>query len=1599
MTQGTGARQGPGRGGRRWRMGLVGLLALVVLAALWMGWRAWLAPTRVALVNYPEFQAARIIQAAPGVFASARVLPLGELGQARRHDLVLVFGRGLKLDEAQAQQLRAAGAAGTPIYVDGATNPQHDLLTNLRGADLDAVTGYLRGGGPVNYARLQTYARSALGGKHLFTASVEPPQPMPQDVFFHLADEAVFTDFDSFGQHLKKQPGWKPNRPRLALLTSVPGPFNANRDHVDAVIRAFEARGFEVVPIAAIRQRLAFLQQADPAAVVYMPHGRLTLGQADEARQWLAARNIPLFAPVSVFTEADEWLADPRGFDGGLLTMSVTLPEIDGATTPMAIAAQFRGEGGLRVFRALPERLERFADLVQRTVALKRKANADKKLAIYYYKGPGQSALVAGDLEVVPSLYALLKRLQAEGYRVDGLPATEAAFARLLQARGPNIGPYAKGDFASFLRDADPAWVSAAQLNGWCGKQIVQALCDQVARQFGAAPGAYLSDGNGDEGRVAVARVPLGHVVLLPQPLPGIGEDTFKLVHGTQLAPPWPYVASYLWTREVFGADAVMHFGTHGSLEFTPHKQVALSDRDWPDALIGNVPHAYLYTMGNVGEAMIAKRRSYATIVSHLTPPLREGGAQSGHKELAGLLQTWGGADSPAIQRQYAQDIQRQAVALGLHRDLSFDAQAPWTDEQLARLADHMETVENARITEGLYTLGTPYAPQALDSTARLMSLDALVQALAELDVARGTVRREQLDSSAWLARTYRPRAEALIAQAQRGESVDQVLAQAVKPEELRRAEAWQAAQRRPGDDEIVRGFIAMGESRSAGRKPDVAIDEAALRQHLARALADPKKREFLEGLRSDQKLKHALRALDPESLQTARTVAKAIPAMAEALEIATGPEVKPLLSAMQGEAMRQKILGWLAEPELQASVEAEAGRARQALQGQARAHEGALQAAEATPDAQAARRRVDALDASAQAQLQAALRFWQQAPDLQAPWPSRRQEAATGIALLTKELERRAAERAEQERRFAQAVLALRARVQAIPHDRGLLAGSPARELDALTNALAGGFTPPSSGGDPLINPLALPTGRNLFAIDAEKTPSEQAWTVARQLVDQMLAQHRAAHEGQWPNKVAFTLWAGDFIHTEGSSIAQILYLLGVSPVRDPFGRVSGLRLIPREELGRPRIDVVVQTSGQLRDLAASRLYLINQAVAMAAQAREQDNAVAQGVQAVERALKERGASPADARRFSAARVFGGVNGNYGTGIMGMVEAGDRWQERSEVARTYLGNMGAAFGEGDLWGAFQPGAFEAALAGTQVVVQPLESNTWGPISLDHVYEFMGGLSLAVQEVTGQEPAAYFSDFRNAARPTMREAGAAIAVEARATVLNPAYVEAMAKGGASSAEVFAETFRNLYGWNATRPSAIAPELWDALHDTYVRDARGLGVHAFFERANPYALQEMTAVMLETARKGYWQPGDARLHEVARLHADLVGRFGASGTEFVNDNAALRGFIAGRLAPQERKAYDDALQGANLGVAVDTRQATVLRKEGDAPAAGKSAAGTNATPERRPGAAQPAETMALRPGASAVAVLIGALLALAVLVFWLRRRHADAGART
>ena len=440
-------------------------------------------------------------------------------------------------------------------------------------------------------------------------------------------------------------------------------------------------------------------------------------------------------------------------------------------------------------------------------------------------------------------------------------------------------------------------------------------------------------------------------------------------------------------------------------------------------------------------------------------------------------------------------------------------------------------------------------------------------------------------------------------------------------------------------------------------------------------------------------------------------------------------------------------------------------------------------------------------------------------------------------------------------------------------------------------------------------------------------------AWEKGKDLAEATIRMYRKVHGDSIPRKVSYTLWSSEFIETGGATIAQVLYMLGVEPVRDPFGRVTDLRLIPSEELGRPRIDVVVQTSGQLRDLAASRLFLIGRAVKMAAEARDDayPNYVAQGVTESERHLVDKGVSPKEARELSTSRVFGGVNGNYGSGIQSMVEAGDRWEDTKEIASTYISNMGASYDSEEQWEQMREYAFEAALTQTDVVVQPRQSNTWGALSLDHVYEFMGGMNLAVKEVTGKEPDAYLSDYRNRNNARMQEVKEAIGVESRTTILNPEYIKEKLKGGAGDAAVIAETVTNTYGWNVMKPDAIDDELWNDIYDTYIADKHTLGVREHFEKANPAAIEEMTAVMLESARKGLWKATPRQLATLAQMHTEVVERHGAACTGFVCDNAKLRDFIASKAPAASAAAYKSAVAEARAEN-VSKEDGKVMKKE-------------------------------------------------------------------
>ena len=325
----------------------------------------------------------------------------------------------------------------------------------------------------------------------------------------------------------------------------------------------------------------------------------------------------------------------------------------------------------------------------------------------------------------------------------------------------------------------------------------------------------------------------------------------------------------------------------------------------------------------------------------------------------------------------------------------------------------------------------------------------------------------------------------------------------------------------------------------------------------------------------------------------------------------------------------------------------------------------------------------------------------------------------------------------------------------------------------------------------------------------------------------------------------------------------------------------------------------------------------LIDRAVRLAASdpSTDHENYVAEGNVAATKALIKSGFSPEEAKKLANARIFGGGNGeDNGPGVGQMAQSGDKWEDPAAVAEAFIRSRGTLYTE-ENWGVNIPGVYRAALQNTDTVVQSRSSSAWGPLSLDHVYEFTGGANLAIRHITGKEPEVYFNDLRTPGQAKVQTGAQAVMSEARTTVLNPKYIREMMEEGPTGANTFAAYFSNTYGWEVTKPDMIQDYLWEEYKKVYVDDSLKLGVKEYFEKKNPYAYQEMTAIMLETIRKGYWKADEATVRQIAALHAELIQKHTPGCSGFVCNNAKLKDMIADKLSddPQAAAAYKEAIR--------------------------------------------------------------------------------------
>ncbi len=1512
------------------------LLLILIIGGGFLFYQKNISPTRIALVSFPDFMVEKMERSNNNPWVKLSSISLDDLHKIEKYDLVIVRGHGVNIQPEQLARFREASEKGVKIFASDITNPEYDV-TNLFGKERDYFSDLLENKCTKNFQNLFSYTRKEFDKKHFFNTEYSDAVILPDDFYFHANDDQVFGTIDEYEDYYKKNGFYKEGAPRVALLAGHINIQNSNPEHSVKLIEGLEKQGMNVYPISSFGpKKIQMLKDCKPDLVIFRPHGRIAMGQQNKAIDWLKENNIPVLAPLTVFDEYDKWLPNQQGMYGGMLSMSVMMPELDGAVVPYAIIAQFKGESGNIIFDAIPDRMDDFCEITANWLKLQRKKNSEKKVAIYYYKGPGQNALVASNMEVLPSLYNLVKSLKDEGYNVDGLPDKEEEFESLLMKKGPVLGPYALGTFDNFLKNGNPELIEKSEYEAWCRNNLPEDLYQQVVNEYGEAPGEYMSVEKDNKQYIAVARLQFGNVCLLPQTLPGIGTDTQKLVHGTKNPPPHAYIASYLWMQYGFKADAVMHFGTHGSLEFTPGKQVALSNYDWPDRLIGNIPHSYFYTISNIGESIIAKRRSYATLLTYLTPPFMKSGLHNELDELSQKLGNYSNLPAGPVKEQYAHSIKELAESQNIHRAIGLDSTKNYTPEDIHKVHEYLEEIEEEKVTAGLYTMGITYPENKLKETVSLMTLDPVAFGLAELDGLRGKIQPKQAQDNLFVSEHYRPKAQKAIQAVLNGQDEKTIVKTLLSSKEIDEAHEWKKQNR----------FHSMGAMMHAhGSSKAKSDDEKVLTDLVVELSEEEKNTRYIKNLESDKVFEKSSQMLDlgyrAKTVKLAEKMKKTAPDMYEEISIGSQEKMLELLKMMQDSVVRAKVLSLINDEGLKERIEAQKEQALKEKAQTASQPENIRLLERVFSSAPEMISKTD--DKNKLRAITGILTFYKENTEC---FSYCGKEVAAKLGRLSKQenwnstLEKalsffndRIDDIKRKEELYATAVLKVENSIFSIKKHYDNLANSPKAELASAANAFNGGYTTPSSGGDPVANPAVLPTGRNMYSVNAEATPSEESWAVGKKLAESLLENEYKA-KGRYPQKVSFTLWSTSFISTEGATIAQILYMLGVEPVRDGFGTVRNLRLIPAETLGRPRIDVVVQTSGQLRDLAASRLSLIHKAVAMAAEANDADslNYVRKGILDAEKYLLDKGFSPLDARRFSTNRVFGGINGNYGAGIMGLVEAGDSWEDEKQVADTYLNNMGASYDSNEEWGDFREGVFEAALQNTETVVQPRQSNTWGPLSLDHVYEFMGGLNMAVRNVTGNDPSSYFNDFRNVNNPRMQELKEAIGVETNSTVFNPKFIKELLDGKASAMETFAETFRNTYGWNVMKPAAIDDYIWDTYQEIYVEDKYKLDVRKRFEEENPYALQEMTSVMLETARKGYWKATDEQLNKLVQLHTELIKDYKAGCSGFVCDNTKLREFIAARLEPEEAAQYQQDIKDVREVKLQDNDKNVVLKKE-------------------------------------------------------------------
>lgn len=423
--------------------------------------------------------------------------------------------------------------------------------------------------------------------------------------------------------------------------------------------------------------------------------------------------------------------------------------------------------------------------------------------------------------------------------------------------------------------------------------------------------------------------------------------------------------------------------------------------------------------------------------------------------------------------------------------------------------------------------------------------------------------------------------------------------------------------------------------------------------------------------------------------------------------------------------------------------------------------------------------------------------------------------------------------------------------------------------EIESLVRALRGEYIEPGPGADIVQNPLVLPTGRNTHAVNPYSVPSQVAFSRAKLTAEALLRRY-LDEQGRYPRALALVLWGLDNIKTQGEGVAQALWLLGVRPLRDALNRVTEIEVIPLEELKRPRIDVVMTVSGIFRDLFAPTMTLLDKAVRRVATLDEPLD-----LNYVRRNISETMTQGTAKFDEAVTRVFSNAPGNYGTNVNFMV-LDSQWETEETLGDLFVTRKCFAYTRDSqgrtLEGREAHHLMDDALSRVEATYQNLDSFEVGITDVDHYFEYLGGISKAVETRTKSRPAIYLGDSLSP-QTKIRSLEETVRLETRAKTLNPKWYEGMLKHGFRGVAEIENHIANTFGWSATA-DAVEPWIYTEISKTFVLDP------IMFNRLlelNPHSARSLTNRLLEAHNRGYWNPDEEVLEKLRDIVAEAEGQ--------------------------------------------------------------------------------------------------------------------------